>query len=468
MSLLLIDIGYSFVQHFSAPLDGDMAENIVPASHFKPIFKFPLGIKAISQKIKYPNPNRFFSHWPLKTYFSWAPLYLQKFTTPIESVYLSCAIIKIFIQVCLILLLAITITGIKNIFKTEFILAAALVTPLFQTNGYRSYMGIIDPSITYTFFYALPCFLLILYLIPIIQQLYHGKESNKPLLIKALWIPLAAVVCLSGPLNPGIILVFSLLVFLSIIKSIYRQGNTITLNQKNTSIFSNIPKCCYYLIPIFLFSVYSLYLGRFNSHNDMYQISLIELYSRLPIGIYYQFTQKLGFPVLFIILIINTTLIRKKYNTSEGQKIIAAFKWIGIFSVIYIFLLPLGGYRDYRSNVLRYDTIMPITLSLIFLFGSSSLYLIKNATSKNKYWYIPLIGLILFIYTNSDKPGFNKNDCEKKALKEISESKGTNIKLNCNCTVLSWELIQNPDKSQLNGELLKIWKITKEKKLYYH
>ena len=42
--LLLADLTYSFVQHYSMPLDGDMAGGIVPAEDVKPILKDPFGI----------------------------------------------------------------------------------------------------------------------------------------------------------------------------------------------------------------------------------------------------------------------------------------------------------------------------------------------------------------------------------------------------------------------------------------
>jgi hypothetical protein len=60
-------------------------------------------------------------------------------------------------------LIAFFISG--SILKLDFLFAAILITPLFQTNGYRSYMGIIDPATTYTFFYALPTILILIYLL---------------------------------------------------------------------------------------------------------------------------------------------------------------------------------------------------------------------------------------------------------------------------------------------------------------
>lgn len=469
LALLLADIGYSFIQHINQPLDGDMAWNIVPADDVKPIFEHPLGIATILNNQTYANPNRFFCHWIYREYLIKVPLELQKLVNPIDSVYLACAISKIVLQVLLIILLAMAITGTKNMLRTDFMIAAVLVTPLFQTNGYRSYMGIIDPSTTYTFFYALPCAILLLYLLPIILQYYHGQKPSGSLFMKILWIPLAFIVCLSGPLNPGVVLIFSMLIILTNLAGNYRLSTQQGMIKKVTEAITLIPKnYWFYLMPVGLLSLYSLFLGRYNSITIDTMIPLSEMYSKLPAGIYYQFTQNLGFPVLFITLAINMIMINKKYKTAEGKKILNIFKWIGLFALCYFLLLPLGGYRDYRPYILRYDTIMPVTLSLILIFGVSTLFLIRNMPGKQKAWYLPVIAGVLLIYTNADNAGFDKNQCERVALKEISQSNEAVIALKHDCSVLDWRKINNPAESTLNGQLLTIWGITQEDKLYYN
>ena len=469
LTLVLADLGYSFLQYYNTPMDGDMSESIVPAHYINNVFESPLGLKIFREKTTYHNPNRFFSHWSLNKYFNSVPLFLQKFFGPIDSVYLSCAIIKTFTQVVLIFLLAFAISGNSNVLKLDFILSAALVTPFFQTNGFFTYMGIIDQSTTYVFFYALPITFLLLYFMPFFQKHYYKKRSTANNFIKLLWIPLALVICLSGPLNPGIILVVCLLVFLNHLIKNYSSSAQSDFLAKGINVIRQIPRdYLFYLIPIGVFSLYSLFLGRYNSSTIDNHIPLIELYGRIPEGLYYQFTSKLGFPVLFSSIIINMVFIHRKFKSDEAQKILTIFKWVLLFALVYIILLPLGGYRYYRPNVLRYDTIMPITLSLIFLFGHSTLFLIKNIKEKQKRWYLPLIVFIAFIFTNSDEKKFDKNDCERMALKQISESSDKVVKLEHDCTVISWSKIHNPKGSELNSELLKIWGITKEKKLYFH
>lgn len=410
--LLLADIGYSFLQHYNTPFDGDMAGGIVPAEDVKPILDSPLGFNIFKEHTTYPNPNRFFSHWSFYKYFNSAPILLQKFTNPINSAYLSCALAKTFIQVVIIFMLALGVSG-NTKFKLEFLLSAVLITPFFQTNGYRSYMGIIDPSTTYTFFYALPTAILLLYFAPFFLKKYYGIEMKGFKYLKILWIPLALISSLSGPLNPGIALVISLLIVFQFFYRNFKSSQNLNFFSKFKNGFLEMPKDYYFfLLPICIFSIYSLFLGRYNSIDLSHKISLATLYSRLPEGIYYSVSQKIGFPILLIILFVNSLIIHKKFHTEEGRKIIKTLKWIGWFSFIYILLLPLGGYREYRPYVLRYDTIIPITLCLIFIFSKTTLFLIKSLSKKDKIWYLPAVILVLFIFTNADKPNFDKNDCE--------------------------------------------------------
>lgn len=82
-------------------------------------------------------------------------------------------------QVVLLFLLATYATRTINILRLDFIVAVTLIAPKFQTNGYRSYMGVIAPSTTYTFFYALPCTFLLGYFLPLFLHQAQGEVSRR-------------------------------------------------------------------------------------------------------------------------------------------------------------------------------------------------------------------------------------------------------------------------------------------------
>ncbi|MEI6062843.1 MAG: hypothetical protein WCR72_19220, partial [Bacteroidota bacterium] len=213
---LLSDLAFSFYQHYHMPLYGDVAEIVIPdqVKGYYHVLHDPLGLDVLIRNETYANPNRYFAHWSASQYFLHMPLLLQKFVSPIDSIYLSVALAKIIIQLLVLYLLAVFVSGTGNILKPDFLLAAALMTFLFQTSGYNRYMGIIDPSVIYSFFYALPLGLLLLFFLPFFRRIYYSHH-NKPGI--AAWIALALfipVLCLNGPLVPGVVLIACPLVLL--------------------------------------------------------------------------------------------------------------------------------------------------------------------------------------------------------------------------------------------------------------
>ena len=142
--------------------------------------------------------------------------------------------------------------------------------------------------------------------------------------------------------------------------------------------FRAIPKVyLFYFSLISILSLYALYVGKNNSIFLDNTISLAERYSRIPQGLLRILTQKIGFPIFLILIGINIFLLRKNIVSDDVKKSLQIFNWIGLFALCYILLLPLGGYKEYRSFIVRYDTIMPITIGLIFIYAKSSFHLIK-------------------------------------------------------------------------------------------
>ena len=99
ISILLIiflveDLTYSFFQYYNTPLFGDITVSVLPEVHVQKLFNDPFGFDIIKNGKKQFNPNRYFSHLFLQNYFRKMPLFLQKFVSPINSVYLSAAIAK--------------------------------------------------------------------------------------------------------------------------------------------------------------------------------------------------------------------------------------------------------------------------------------------------------------------------------------------------------------------------------------
>jgi len=330
-------------------------------------------------------------------------------------------------------------------------------------------MGIIDHSITYSFFYALPAVFLLIYFVPLASQFLHREKISNSVWIQLLWIPLAFVVCLSGPLNPAIVLILFAQMFVALFVLHYKGITGKHGLPKIQEAILVFPRAYwFYGLPVCILAVYSFCLGLHNSISLESQMPLLKMYARLPFGVFQQFTQKIGFMVLFSMLLINYQFIRRKHRGEDGLRMMKVIKFVLLFVAIYILLLPFGGYRAYRPHILRYDTALPITLSLVFAYGLSTFFLIKHTSNNQKRWYIPLVVLVLFIYTNADKGKFGKNKNERLALKQISESPLQHVPIQSDCLLLTWKRIAKPEESDLNADLLLMWNVTKEKKLYFN
>ncbi len=104
----------------------------------------------------------------------------------------------------------------------------------------------------------------------------------------------------------------------------------------------------------------------------------------------------------------------------------------------------------------------------MFIFGKTTLFLLNNLSRKQKKWYIPLVGLVLFVFTKTDKPGIGKNECERNAINKIAHSTEKIVEIDNDCTIMSWNIVQQPNDSELNSKLLRLWKVVDDEKLYYH
>jgi hypothetical protein len=473
---IVLDLSHSFRQYKVHTLDGDIAESVLPYSDIQKTFDDPTGIKTIINNDKHLGPNRFFAHYFMYITFNKGPLLLRNYYEPVESVYLTAAISKLLIQIAILLLLAIIVSGSFNFFSTRFMIAAAIITPFILTNGYRmvAQIGIIDISVTYTFFYALPLIFFLLYYLPIIFELIHDKKIKMNGLMIVLWSIFAIVSCFSCPINSPIIVIINSLLFLFLFFKAWQTNNNNLLFSRAFICFRNISRRNYlFLIPITILALYSTFLGTYNNAFSDIQLSLKQLYSILPRGIWKNFTSE-GYLVLAALLIINFLMISLKYSKEAHYKTVRGLYFFLItYSIIYILLLPFGGYRLSRPLLLRYDTVMHITvLSIITI--SYTIIFISKFLMKEKWYGLKIVypAVLLFFVTFLLANGkiCVYNDCEKASLHIIANSEEDVVALDNNCAVLSWGPLSTPEVSSWfrYDELLYLWNITDKPKQYYN
>ncbi len=404
----------------------------------------------------------------MRGYFKSVPLLFQKFSNPVDSIYLSSALAKTIVQLLIIYLLAIYITGKTNPLNEQFLLAGVLVTVLFQTFGYNKSIGIIDPAVTYMFFYALALVYVLLFFLPFFLSFYHKQNIRFNFLLVFGLLFLSVILAFNGPLNPAVVLIVCPLIIVFKWHHYYSINNNGAFLKRLFSAFKAIPFYLKFILGFCLMlCVYSLFIGMNNASNILNNIPLWLRYARLPEGLYMQYLNETGSILLLALILVNAVLIKRQSENSERNKILNLLKWIGVFSMLYILLLPLGGYREYRPFIIRGDTIMPVTLCLFFFLGISSVFLIKSIEAELKNFYVMLLVVSGFIFANAESLNNRFNSCERQSLEAISRSDEKIVQIEGNCSIIAWNKITDYHDSEIIGAMLLDWNITKEKKLFY-
>lgn len=460
--VVLAWLGRAFYQYMQLPVDGDLAAIVVPAAWYARVLHDPFGWAVLTHRAVYAAPNRFFAHLLLSQYFRHVPGWLQHLVAPIQSAYAAISLFKLLTQLLLLYLLAVYATNTGKLSYRGLWLVMALLLPLFQTAGYNMQMGIIDHAVTYVAFYALPMALLLLLLLPFYRVARRGIW--RPLQ----WFELVAlgglmvVVAFNGPVILGVVAVLLPGIGLYTLRQRLVDKNFLWPSWQPVFLLGLLGLLC----------IYSLFIGLNNSENPVVLPSLWERYQRLPLGFFRQFTVKLGLPLLLVMLLLNAQLIRRALPaTPEGRHLLRSLRWLALFALVYILLLPLGGYRPYRPLILRRDTVLPIILGMAGLYGASSYYIWRHLPAgRLRAGYLVVLGVFSAVFLNADRlhlSAVDNNDCERRALAYLAHSPAGVVPLPQACPVLTWSVPTAPDQTTVQARLLNMWGITRSITGYY-
>ena len=464
--LILGELGLSFFQYFNMNIDGDLALIVAPHENYKQVLKDPFGFNLLFSNQSYSASNRFFAHWQTYQYFRNFPIFLQKFTSPIDSLYLSAAFIKFISHVLFLFGISAAISGTINISKKTFIFAALLISPLFQANGQNSHIGLVHSSITYSIFYSLSVSILCLVFLNRFLDFAHNKKYIYGNFNKVGLLLFGVYLSFNGSLGAPIIIILGCFVYFSIFFDLFKErGFKITKDIFLVFIRRIFDSKNWIWFGLILISLYSFYIGTFNSESSVNQIGLIQRFKLLPIGVFKEFTEKSGPLVLISSVFLNLVLLRYTNFYSEKSKLKVLF-WLVSFCLVYTILLPFGGYRDYRPYIIRGDSYMPVIVVLIFFYGFSSFYLFGVLNKKMKIIFSSYVILISIFYTYKDGFVEKNNQCERLSLQKLSESEGDKVEFDNNCSVISWLPFYSFEESKYNGEFLYLINITKSRKVY--
>ena len=427
--LLIGDLSFSFYQFYGMGLDGDLAGIVAPSEHYTDMLSDPFGWSVLTEGAVYAAPNRYFVHRFMVAWFGLVPEWFGQLFDPVDALFLAIASFKFLLQGALIVMgvrfLRLFSPDRASSFWDSFPLLALLLFPFFQNGFLNPVMGIIQASPTYSFFYALPMLLVLLWWYPLLRSRLTGRKIA-PLTL--LWLlPLSIALPFTGPLVAGVLAV---LIFTSLAARLLSGPETIyvLLRRRSTLILLGTALLC----------LYSVYIGTHNAENLTDALPLAQRYARLPWGVYYLFQIKLGFSLLAVTTLgLAIWMFRKHHDTRLAR----CGMFLLLFALLYLLLLPLGGYRAYRSHIVRADTFLPVTLVLVFYFALLVRYLIGQLQGRSRMLFGTFVGLVLLYFTLCDEPKVYTNPCERVALRRIAEAESGPVRLDEGCHVLSW----NPD-----------------------
>jgi hypothetical protein len=467
---VVLDLALSFWQNYQFPLDGDLVGIVLPAQWYTQILHDPFGWSVLTHNAVYAATNRFFVHATMGLYWKNVPLLLQYFISPISSLYAASALFTTAVQASLLFLLAVYIRQVSGGPRGHWSLwvVAALLVPLFQTEGFYEQMGVTDRAVTYTSFYGYPMSLLLVLLWPFYRAACQQQPLRVSLLQALLLIALMLVVAFSGPIATASIAVLLLGIGVHWAWGHWQTGlhhmrlNTLMrgwLSWQAAGLLALLAVLC----------LYSMYIGRNNAENS-HDHTLRQLYQLLPMGVYIQLTHQAGLPVLLGLLLFNAQLVRWLVPASpERQRVLLILRWVGLFAVVFILLLPLGGYRTYRPHLLRNDSVLPVLLGLFFAYGVSTYFLLFQLKGGMRASYLTVVCLFgaYFMYADRKLEMPANNGCERWSMDQLARAQEPVVRLVNFCNVMTWAPLGDYHESDLNAQMLYYWHVTPVKKLYY-
>lgn len=458
--ILLGELLYATKQYSHTKVDGDFPAIVLPAFWYAKVLEDPLGKSAIINKERYGATNRFAAHYVMHKYFYHVPLLLQKFTNPIESVYLSITIAKLFIHILFLSLTGYFAASLNGFSFRKWVLAMIIISPFLITHGpFQNYFCFLDKTITYAMFYTLPLCALWIYYLPIYHHSYL-KKKKLPAWLLLIYIPASLFLVTFGPLTAPLMIIINGLVIGLLGIHISMSNNQLRVRLS----LSNLWKTDKVLLSIFaigfLFCFYSIYLGTFNVENDSCNVSIIDRYKELVKGIYFSFFGVLEGGLYLVGFLVFVLWLADKKFIQEHFFIILLFSFLLIAA--YCFLLPLGGCRDYRPYILRRDTFLPALSVLLILVSAISIYILEQKNTRTTKPLLITWSILALLYWSIDRMPiwYDDNELEKKNLYQLQSSTDDCTTLNEGLSVFSWNNYSSCDQSYISSALLLHYRIT--------
>jgi hypothetical protein len=451
---ILFNIAQTALQSYNLSIDGDLIKIGLPAFWYQPVLDDPIGIHTVLKQKDIGGAGRFMTH---KTIFFWChdviPFFQKIAKDKVKGIFLATACLDTFL---LLFLMWMMLAIMKQFIADNYVLyffVLAITSSFLQFNNYYGAIGLIDLSVSYVFYYALSLFGLAYYYLHFYKA-YHQKAVHFSIAKHILLIALTIYLSFAGPLVQPVVFIVSLLIGCCFI-----FGGNVSFNLfiKNKHFF-------FQLIWMLLICLWAFYVSTFNTEKVI-GVSLVHRYYQLAKGIYHLFADSIAYFIISIYLIFNAIMLRKYCSAVWHQSIRYIYVLCILFISIYTLLLPLGGYRSYRPYIIRHDTLLPISLVVLFLIIYSFIANIQksNAVYIKKICFACCI-VFVSVFTISDRNLVIKSsDNQIKVFKSMLVCNDTIFKMPHDANVGTWSPEEFDDVNFCNllASQFQIWGLLK-------
>ncbi|MCA0333838.1 MAG: hypothetical protein LCH44_07795 [Bacteroidetes bacterium] len=453
MLFILVELVINFLQYYFTPIDGDLVAIVLPADWYSQVLGDPTGLKTIQNGDLIGGAGRSMAHWTMYLYYHHVPQLLQHVVNPIESVYLASALFKMIAMMAFVTAFTLYNQVHTKTFGRVFLFTPILILPLIQYRGFYDVMRTVDQATTYVFFYLWPVALFMLFYYPIYRWVQAPKSERVSPTSCILLGLFAMYIALDGPLMPPLFILFGgAVILITWLRNPGLNGFFLLFKTRETILIAFT----------MIFSLYVYYLGTFNveSAPNADAPDLLARYKLLFQGIYILLTYMPGLSLLLIYTIILSFILNRHYKSMYAPFQKEHLILLAIV-IVYIALLPLGGYRPYRPYIIRSDTSLPALAVLFFIFTQVNLLSMKFFTHDRKKYLTPILSIFLLVFFARDLAIKKENQCEMKSMEMISETRQVDtVRLDNTCNFMSWEVQSNPYFTHFGSKMLQEWNIT--------
>lgn len=410
--LLSIDGAMSMRNFSNTTLDGDMARIVAPSDDYRNVLENPLGIGVWESGKATAAPNRAAAHHGFSLWMNNVPRWMP--SDGMEGLYQSVALLKTVTHFGLLCLLLYALMQVTPLSLTEKGLGLLCMAALFQDSSPMTlFFSVINPAITYVYFYSTQALLLGLLAILLFQS---TRVSATFIAVMAVGVP---VLALGGPLNAPAMGIGG------VIYLAYRKlrGGMAALRPDYRDVAIGY---------VLIWTAYSFWLGLFNTEHGWANLALTDRYERMWEGILILLEPWHGAWFFLLPVLAFNLLFLRKSDWANGMA--GLYLALAAFMVIWVLLLPMGGYRSYRPHIVRGDTLVPVNLVLIWMFAHTSVLLARRGIIL----VLPAV-LCAGYFLSMDWETQVSNAAERAQFARLAHSAGECVALPRDGTLMHWE-----------------------------